>query len=246
MENNSDNHLNGNGNKDVFYNEHAKDIVSNQAIFQLPFKATLKDIWLYCILLLRPIFFGTIFCGVWYLIKGRTEFHPADDTQLNILLLAMEKQWDLVAMLHALIATWLIYKINDQNHQIQVAFDLGDERLLRMSTSAKIGKPIKGLLFIFSFYFFVLLCRFPFYDLDTAFFFIFSTMFLIFLVWEVGSELEDPYHGIWKLSKDKVRSKFRDDYYEVPYKEPSREIIIRIENNTEKPQEVIIRTECPA
>ena len=206
---------NGNGNGQV-----ASQL--NWRYFLYPF-TIIQKASKYKILLLRPTCIALSFFVLWECISWMFIFKPKDDQELQILLLAFEVFGTVVVALHGFLATLFLIKLFERDHNISMALEFEDEKLFRMSTySMKDSLLFHGLLFLYSIVFFIGFLVFPFPNNSEAFFFIFATMFLIFLIWEVALELLDPYEGVSRIDKEKVKFVFGDDYFERKYKAKKR------------------------
>lgn len=192
-----------------------KEIKKIYEFFAMPFGITFKEIKLYIILTLRPISYSLVFYFIWYLYHKYYGFNIPNDNDLNTELQASENSWNLCALLYGMIATWIIYQINEQDRQIQVAFRNKDKTLFIANTCTRISSLVKWMLLVFSGVFVYQLCEFPFYDFSSAFRHIFINLFLIFFIWEVTTELNDVYNGLRKLSREKVKIIFGEDFFEI-------------------------------
>lgn len=190
----------------------------NLEFFLYPF-TIIQRMSKYKILLLRPICIALAFFVLWECISWIFVFKPKDEQELQILLLAFEVFGTVVVALHGFLATLFLMKLFERDHNISMALEFEDEKLFRTSTYAmKDSLLFHGLLFLYSMVFFIGFLVFPFPNDSQAFFFISTTMFLIFLIWEVALELLDPYKGVSKIDKEKVKEVFGDDYFERKYK----------------------------
>ena len=67
----------------------------------------------------------------------------------------------------------------------------------------KINPIIKFLLLVFFINFFFIIFYYSFTSRIQWFLVVFITIFILYLLWEVAVELDDPYHGIWRISRKK-------------------------------------------
>ena len=61
---------------------------------------------------------------------------------------------------------------------------------------------------MFSLIFFGIFVLYPFVNIYTGKVVVWATMFVLYLLWEVAYELDDPYHGIWKVTRQVVYDTF--------------------------------------
>jgi hypothetical protein len=163
-----------------------------------------QGIWRYAWLLVRPIIIAVIAASIWALLFGKYSVSQDDKSAFEILIA-------IIATAHALLASLQISKVNDQQEKIKIAILLKDVRLFKENTCTRMNPVIKLLLFVFSIMFFVIYIFFPFTTIYAGIIVVSITMFVLFLLWEVAAELDDVYHGIWKVNRKNMVELFGED-----------------------------------
>lgn len=160
--------------------------------------------WQYAKLIVRPTLIGSLaaFCWyVWYVSPYYIGF-PLEDKEVFQSILG------LIGVVHGFIASMQIQKVSDQHQKIQRALALKDRKLFEENACIRINPAIKFLLAVFSIIFFIIFLFFPFASIFSGMVTLGTTMFILYLLWEVASELDDPFHGIWSITQKQVNEIF--------------------------------------
>ncbi len=157
--------------------------------------------WMYLRLLLRPALIGVVGVVIWYFLKQWISIDPRDQG-------VFEPALNIIGVAHGLLASAQIAKVNDQNQKIQQALTLKNWQQFKEYECLRINPVIKLLLAIFSLIFFAIFVLYPFANIYTGKIVVWATMFVLYLLWEVAYELDDPYHGIWRVTKKSVFTTF--------------------------------------
>ena len=155
-------------------------------------------------LLIRPTFLALIGTIIWFFIHRKIEF-PKEDKEVFELLLGI------VSIAHGLIASFQIQKVANQQDAMYQALEIEDKQLFLRMQCLKINPVIKFLLLIFSIIFFIVFLLFPFEKIYSGTIVVFLTIFVLCLLWEIAVELDDPYNGVWKISKKRIMNAFNED-----------------------------------
>lgn len=164
----------------------------------------IQGVWRYTWLLVRPTIIAIVSGIIWSFFYGKYSIAQEDKSAFEILIA-------IIATAHALLASLQISKVNDQQEKIKIAIVLKDSRLFKENTCARINPVIKLLLFVFSILFFVIYIFFPFTSIYAGKIVVSITMFVLFLLWEIAAELDDPYHGIWKIDRKAMEKHFGEN-----------------------------------
>jgi Ca2+/Na+ antiporter len=113
-----------------------------------------------------------------------------------------------IGIAHGLIASTQIQRASEQHQKIKIALRLKNKRMFEENSCARIHPAIKMLLSVFSIIFFAIFLLFPFISTYAGIVVVWTTMFVLYLLWEVASELDDPYNGIDKITKEEVEKIF--------------------------------------
>lgn len=157
----------------------------------------------YTILLIRPIILGIIGAVIWYFLRQRISVVYEDQGVFEPLL-------GLIVVAHGFLATMQIQKVDIQHQKIKEAIRRKDKELFEENACIRISPVIKFLLAIFSIVFFVIFLIYPFHSIYTGVMVVWITMFALYLLWEVAAELDDPFHGIWKIDYEKIKEIFNE------------------------------------
>lgn len=157
----------------------------------------------YLSLVLRPAGIGVIATIIWYFAQDTIKVPMADQGVFECVL-------GIIGIAHGLIASMQIAKVADQHQKIQVALILKNKEMFRENSCVRISPVIKLLLAVFSILFVVIFILYPFSSIYTGSITVWTVIFVLYLLWEVASELDDPYHGIWSITPAKVKAVFGD------------------------------------
>jgi hypothetical protein len=162
-----------------------------------------KDSLKYIYLLLRPVFAGMVCSFIWYLFYTLTNvaFNRED-------LPVFESLLSIIGFAHATIVGVQINKVYTQYQNIQVARATSDFSLFKASTCVRISVVVKGLLVTFSLVFYMIFLVYPFACAYSGIISVWITIFIIVCLWEVSAELDDPFHGVWKLDLETLKKEF--------------------------------------
>ncbi len=165
-------------------------------------KVVKKDnLWEYRSLLYTPFWFGCIGAIAWYFLNGKISFVSESQGVFEPIL-------NIIGIAHGVIASMQIHKVYEQNQKIQLAIILKDKKLFDENAHLRISPVIKLLLAVFSFVFFGVFLLYPFPDTYTGLVIVWATIFILYLLWAVASELDDPYHGVWNITHEMVEKVF--------------------------------------
>lgn len=157
--------------------------------------------WKYLRLLVLPSVIGTVAAIAWYMLRDWLGINPSDRD--------IFQSWvALPSVVHGLIAGALISKVNEQNQKLIQALDLKNWQQFKEYEHLRIHPVIKLLLATFSLIFFFMFVLYPFVSIRTGVIIMWATMFILYLLWQVATELDDPYNGISKITKEKVYEVF--------------------------------------
>ncbi|MBP6904771.1 MAG: hypothetical protein KBB91_01800 [Candidatus Pacebacteria bacterium] len=156
---------------------------------------------IYLKLLIRPALIGVAGVFVWYFLKKWIGIDQRDQG-------VFEPVLNIIGVAHGLLAAAQISKVNDQNQKIQQAITLKNWQQFKEYECLRINPVIKLLLAVFSLIFFGIFVLYPFVNIYTGKVVVWATMFVLYLLWEVAYELDDPYHGIWKVTRQVVYDTF--------------------------------------
>lgn len=174
-------------------------------------KVVEKDnLWEYRSLLYAPFWFGCIGAIAWYFSDGKISFVTEAQSVFEPIL-------GIIGIAHGVIASMQIHKVYEQNQKIQLAILLKDKRLFDENAYLRISPVIKLLLAVFSLVFFSVFLLYPFPDTYTGLVVVWTTIFILYLLWSVASELDDPFHGVWRITPElaeKVFSANGNDIYD--------------------------------
>ncbi len=158
----------------------------------------------YLKLLITPFIISMIGSLIWFKIKNAISFEKEDENVLELLL-------GIISIAHGMIASFQIEKVANQQDAIYQALKTQNKELFLATECLKINPVIKFLLFIFSIIFFLIFLFYPFKSIYDGMIVVFLTIFILYLLWEVAVELDDPYHGIWKINKEEIMKIFNED-----------------------------------
>lgn len=158
----------------------------------------------YLKLLLRPLIIAFIGSILWFFIHKKIEFSKEDEGVFELLL-------GMVGIAHSVIASFQIQKVANQQDLMYQALQIKNKELFLQMECLRIDPIIKFLLFIFSVIFFIVFLLFPFKEIYSGIIVVFITIFVLYLLWEVAVELDDPYHGLSKISKESIVKAFKED-----------------------------------
>ncbi len=157
--------------------------------------------WKYVALLIRPTMIGAIAAFLWYLFRDSIGIDPADKE--------VYQWWPILpSAVHGVLIGLFVYKVTSQNQRLLQAKALENWKQFKENECLRIHKIIKGVFALFSFIFFVVFLLYPFASAKTGIVFTWLTMFILYLMWEVATELDDPYNGIWKITHEEVLELF--------------------------------------
>lgn len=165
----------------------------------------------YFILLLRPTLIGLSGLTLWYFTH---EYISVEKTDQGI----FESIIGAFVNIHVLIASFQIIKVVGQYNKITQAIHTKNKVLFEENICLRINPGIKFLLGVCSGIIYLLFLIYPY---TTTYAGVFTTGFVLFilaLLWEVASELDDPYNGISKIKREEVDKAFP--------KEPVREVSV--------------------
>lgn len=158
----------------------------------------------YLKLLLRPSLIALLGTLLWFMIHKYIEFSREDEGVFELVL-------GMIGIAHGVIASFQIQKVANQQDLMYQALQIKNKELFLQMECLRIHPVIKFLLFIFSAIFFIVFLLFPFREIYSGIVVVFITIFVLYLLWEVAVELDDPYHGLSKISKEKIIEAFEED-----------------------------------
>ena len=139
----------------------------------------------YLKLLIRPLVIGFISSFIWFFIHKKIEFQKMDEGIFELL-------FGVIGIAHGMIASFQIEKVANQQNALNQALETKNENLFVETQCLKINPIIKFLLLVFSLIFFIIFLLFPFTSEYSGFLVVFITIFILYLLWEVAVELDDP------------------------------------------------------
>ncbi|MBP9851326.1 MAG: hypothetical protein KBC71_01295 [Candidatus Pacebacteria bacterium] len=160
-----------------------------------------KQWWQYATLLIRPTILGFFGSAIWFFLRENIAIESHDIGIFEPLL-------GVIGVVHGLIASTQIQAANEKYQKIKTAIFLKDEKMFNENICVRIHPAVKMLLGVFSLIFFSVFLFFPFITTYAGIITVWTTMFVLYLLWEVASELDDPYNGIDKISKKDTEDAF--------------------------------------
>jgi hypothetical protein len=170
----------------------------------MKFKTKQTEMYLYGKLLLMPILISSFGSALWVFLEEYICIAKGDQGIFEPIL-------SVIGVAHGLIASLQIQKVNNQQDAIKVAFLTKDLALLKANIHTRISPVIKLLLFVFSVIFYFIFLVYPFESQMTGIIMTFVVMFILYILWEVAIELDDPFHGVWKITKKDIVDAFGED-----------------------------------
>jgi hypothetical protein len=159
----------------------------------------------YLALLVRPTLFGIIGITLWYFLHPYTQ---VDETDKDV----FQNVSAFIGVAHALIASLQITQVYSRHQNIKLALALKDQRIFKENSCVRISPIIKMLLGVFSFAIFFMFLLYPFKSIYAGCTNVWLIIFVLYLLWEVAAELDDPYHGVWRITRKIVQERFGDDF----------------------------------
>ncbi len=155
----------------------------------------------YLALLIRPAILGVVAVIIWYYSRSFIQVPVTDQGVLQSVLA-------IIGMAHGFIAAMQIERVAEQNRKIRTALIIKNKEMFDENSCTTIHPVIKLLLAIFSILFVVVFIHYPFSSSYTGILTVWTVIFVLYLLWEVASELDDPYHGIWNITHEKYKQVF--------------------------------------
>lgn len=165
-----------------------------------------RELWEYRILLVRPFWFGLIGAVLWYILHPFFEFSSKEDLDLWIVVLGLLVT--LLGTIHGFLAANQVMNIVQQRDKMFQAYKAGDEKEFYRYECIRIQPYIKAGLFIFSVLFWLIFLFCPFPSNLAGILIEWIVIFVLYFIWEIAAEAEDPYHGIKSLNKKEVEAHF--------------------------------------
>lgn len=167
--------------------------------------------WGKLVLFIRPIIIAFVSVKVWQLFRYYFPelIIPYEDRDI------FQVGFVVVGSLHAIIAGLQFAKISGQKNMIPLAILKGDGNLFLEIACVRMSIEMKSLLGIFSLVMLALFSLYPFIYELTGKIFLFAVIFVLYLVWEMSMELDDPFHGARRIKLAEVKKSFNTKTYNL-------------------------------
>ncbi len=155
----------------------------------------------YLKLLFRPSMIGVAGSTIWYFTHTHMSVSQEDQGVFESIL-------GIFGGIHVLIASFQIIKVVDQYNKILQALHNKNKLLFEENICLRINPGIKFLLGICSAIIFILFLLYPFATTYAGTLITGFILFGLYLLWEIASELDEPYNGITKITRVQVEETF--------------------------------------
>lgn len=158
----------------------------------------------YLSILIRPTIFGCIAMIIWYYIHPFTQVPKSDQD-------SFQNALAVIGIAHALIASTQIGQVYSKQQNIKLALKIRNKGLFEENMYICISPVMKLMLATFSFIIFYVFLLYPFDSVYTGCNMVWIVIFVLYLLWEVALEFENPYNGVWKVTREKVVKVFGEE-----------------------------------
>ncbi len=160
-----------------------------------------KNILQYMILLLRPMLIGGVGALIWLLFHKRIAVTKEDEG-------IFESVFIVIGSIHGLLAALQVNTASNRNQRMEQAIHLKDKRMFDEHSCIRVKKGVKFLLGVFSLVFFFMFLLYPFKDSYSGTIAVWVVMFTLYLLWEIATELSDPFKGVSKITDEEYEEIF--------------------------------------